>query len=207
MKITKAQSQENRSRIVESASALFRERGFDGVGVADLMAAAGLTHGGFYKHFGSKAELMAEATAHGLAAKMRDYEGVDMAGFVQRYLSPEHRDGRADGCAMAALGGDAPRQPAAVQARFEAGIAAMLAAVERGAVASGAEPAAARAQAIGLLAQLVGALMLSRACPAGSALSDELLDVCRAQALAALAPQAPDPARRARRPRRAPAAA
>ena len=136
---------------------------------------------------------MAEATGHGLAAKMREYEGVDMAGFVQRYLSPEHRDGRADGCAMAALGGDAPRQPVAVQARFEAGIAATLAAVERGAVASGAEPAA--------------ALVLSRACPAGSALSDELLDVCRAQALAALAPQAPDPTRRARRPRRAPAAA
>ena len=84
MKITKAQSQENRARIVETAAALFRERGYDGVSVADLMAAAGLTHGGFYKHFGSKADLMAEAAEHGLTQKMREYQGVDMRGFVNR---------------------------------------------------------------------------------------------------------------------------
>ena len=101
MKITKAQSQENRARIVETASALFRERGYDGVSVADLMLAAGLTHGGFYKHFESKAELMAEATAQGLQAKMHDYQGVDMQGFVNGYLSREHRDGRGDGGTLA----------------------------------------------------------------------------------------------------------
>jgi TetR/AcrR family transcriptional repressor of nem operon len=188
MKITKAQSQENRARVVETASALFRERGFDGVSVADLMVAAGLTHGGFYKHFGSKAELMAEATEHGLAAKMRDYEGVDMRGFVNRYVSREHRDGRADGCAMAALCGDAARQSPAVQATFATGIDVMLAAVERGAMAEGADRAAARAKAIGLYAQMVGALALSRACPDDSPLSDEILEACRAQILAALAP-------------------
>lgn len=188
MKITKAQSLENRARVVETAAALFRERGFDGVSVADLMAAAGLTHGGFYKHFGSKADLMTEATECGLAGKMREYEGVDMPGFVNLYLSRAHRDGRGDGCTMAALCGDAARQPAAVQARFESGIAGMLAAVERGAMAAGADQAAARAQAIGLFAQMLGALVLARACPDDSPLSDEILETCRSQILAALPP-------------------
>lgn len=201
MKISKAQSQENRARIVETASALFRERGFDGVSVADLMLAAGLTHGGFYNHFGSKADLMAEAAAFGLAAKMREYEGIDMAGFVSRYLSREHRDDRGDGCTMAALCGDAARQPAEVRAAFEAGIAGMLAAVERGAAATGAYPTAARAGAISLFAQLLGALVLSRACPDDSPLADEVLQACRSQALTALgaAPAAPARAARSRR--------
>jgi len=188
MKITQAQSQENRARIVETASALFRERGFDGVSVADLMAAAGLTHGGFYKHFGSKADLMAEATAQGLAGKMREYEGMDMLGFVNRYVSREHRDSRGDGCTMAALCGDAARQSPAVQATFASGIASMLAAVERGAMAAGADRRAARAQAISLFCQMLGALVLSRACPDDSPLSDEILDACRSRIVAALAP-------------------
>lgn len=202
MKITKAQSQENRARVVETASALFRERGYDGVSVADLMLAAGLTHGGFYKHFESKAGLMAEATAHGLAAKMRDYQGVDMRGFVDSYLSRAHRDGRADGCTVAALSGDAARQPPAVQAALESGIAMMLGAVERGALAAAATPAAARAQAIGLYAQMVGAVVLSRACRDDSPLSDEILDTCRAQVLAALGPTAPADGQTASRRRR-----
>lgn len=206
MKITKAQSQENRARIVETASALFRERGYDGVSVADLMLAAGLTHGGFYKHFDSKAELMAESTAHGLAAKMQDYQGVDMAGLVSSYLSRDHRDSRGDGCTMAALCGDAARQPPTVQAAFESGIAVMLAAVERGAMAAATTPADARAQAIGLFAQMVGAMVLSRACPDDSPLSDEILDTCRAQLLGALGRRSPTAASTApKRRRRVPA--
>lgn len=188
MKITKAQSQENRAHVVQTASALFRERGFDGVSVADLMAAAGLTHGGFYKHFGSKADLVAEASAHGLAAKLRAYDGVDMQGFVNRYLSREHRDGRGDGCTMAALCGDAARQSPAVQATFASGIDSMLAAVEGGAIAAGADQSTARRQAIGLFSQILGALVLSRACPDESPLSEEILEACRSQALAALGP-------------------
>jgi TetR/AcrR family transcriptional repressor of nem operon len=197
MKITKAQSQENRARIVETASALFRERGFDGVSVADLMAAAGLTHGGFYKHFGSKADLMAEATEYGLAAKMREYAGADMRGFVNRYVSREHRDGRGDGCTMAALCGDAARQDPAVQASFASGIASTLAAIERGAMAAGADQRAARAKAISLFSQMLGALVLSRACPDDSPLSDEILEACRSQVLAALDPAVGVAARKA----------
>ncbi|GKT24852.1 TetR family transcriptional regulator [Acidovorax sp. SUPP3334] len=188
MKITKAQSQENRARIVKTASALFRERGYDGVSVADLMAAAGLTHGGFYKHFGSKAELMAEAAEQGLASKMSEYQGCEMADLVKSYLSKEHRDGRSDGCTMAALCGDAARQHAAVQATFAAGIARMLDAVEGAGVAAGADREAARAWAIGLFSQMVGALVLSRACPGDSPLADEILQVCRDLVLGLLAP-------------------
>lgn len=76
MKVTKAQAQANRARIVETASALFRERGYDGVGIADLMAVAGFTHGGFYKHFGSKADLLAEAATCGFAQSAAKAKGV-----------------------------------------------------------------------------------------------------------------------------------
>ena len=122
MKVTKAQAEANRAHVVETASQLFRERGFDGVGVADLMAAAGFTHGGFYKHFASKADLMAESTACGSAQTTALSEGVDASEFVRHYLSREHRDARATGCTMAALGGDAARQPESVRVAFADGV-------------------------------------------------------------------------------------
>ena len=90
--------QANREHIVETASELFRERGFDGVGVADLMAAAAFTHGGFFKHFGSKADLMAEASARSLGKSLALAEPLDVPGFIDVYLSREHRDGRGNGC-------------------------------------------------------------------------------------------------------------
>src|SRR5437867_5405146 len=107
MKVTKAQVQANRAHIVETASALFREREDDGVGVADLLAAAGFTHGGFYKHFGSKADLMAEAAANGFSQSAANVSGLDPATFVKEYLSRKHRDERGNGCTFAALSGDA----------------------------------------------------------------------------------------------------
>ncbi len=73
MRITKEKRQENHDRIVAIASEMFRERGFDGVGVADLMQAAGLTHGGFYNHFASKEALIAEASAKGFAQTSAGY--------------------------------------------------------------------------------------------------------------------------------------
>ena len=76
MKVSKAQAQANRSHIVETASRLFREHGYDGIGIADLMAAAGFTHGGFYKQFGSKSDLMAEAAMHGLTESAAQSTGT-----------------------------------------------------------------------------------------------------------------------------------
>src|SRR5256712_13727132 len=101
MRVTKAQAQANRARIVETASTLFRERGYDGVGVADLMAGAGFTHGGVYKHFDSKAELMAEAAASGLSQSPASNEGLDATAFFKIYLSRKHPDARSTGCTIA----------------------------------------------------------------------------------------------------------
>ncbi|ORT83086.1 TetR family transcriptional regulator [Burkholderia puraquae] len=191
MKVTKAQAQANRARVVETASTLFRERGFDGVGVADLMGAAGFTHGGFYKHFSSKADLMAESAACGMAQTVALSAGVDASEFVRLYLAREHRDSRATGCTMAALGGDAARQPEAVRATFADGIERLLAALsqERGS-SDGADSAEARANCLDIMAHAVGAIVLSRACPDDSPLADEILTVCRDKILATLGPSA-----------------
>jgi TetR/AcrR family transcriptional repressor of nem operon len=189
MKVTKAQAQANRARIVETASALFRERGYDGVGVADLMAAAGLTHGGFYKHFGSKADLMAESAACGIAQTVAAGAHADLDTFIRHYLSRAHRDTRASGCTMAALGGDAVRQPDAVRAAFAAGIEDVVGVLAGSAARETGDPEAsarARAAVIGTMAQAVGAIVLSRACPDDSPLADDILTICREAILAAL---------------------
>ncbi|EVT72564.1 TetR family transcriptional regulator [Stenotrophomonas maltophilia 5BA-I-2] len=187
MKVTKAQAQANRAHIVETASTLFRERGYDGVGVADLMAAAGFTHGGFYKHFGSKADLMAEAAACGLTSSAAAVADLDVQAFVSEYLSRAHRDGPGQGCTLAALCTDAARQTDAVKAAFAAGIEARLAtrATQEGQAQRDPDDAA-RARSIALMAQAVGALVLSRSCPDESPLADEILDACRTDLLARL---------------------
>jgi len=188
MKVTKAQAQANRAHIVETASTLFRERGYDGVGIADLMAVAGFTHGGFYKHFGSKADLLAEAATCGFAQSAAKAEGADATAVVKQYLSREHRDARGEGCTMAALCGDAARQPASIKTTFEAGVEGLLATLANplGAPEHGKRAGAQRARRIEVFAQAIGALMLSRACPDDSPLADEILDVCRVAALSRL---------------------
>jgi len=184
MKVSKTQARENRARIVETASTLFRERGYDGVSVADLMAAAGFTHGGFYKHFGSKSDLMAEATVRGFSQSAANVSGIDAATLVKEYLSRKHRDERGNGCTFAALSGDAARQPESIKQAFAAGIEGDLAsrAREDGALSEGAKREA-RAKRIDTLAHVVGALVLSRACPDDSPLADEILEVCRTEIL------------------------
>ncbi len=188
MKVTKAQAQANRARIVETASALFRERGYDGVGIADLMAVAGFTHGGFYKHFPSKADLLAEAATCGFAQSAAKAEGADAAEFVRHYLSREHRDARGDGCTMAALCGDAARQPDSIKAAFATGIESLLATLanQSGAPEDSPQEGDLRARRIEVIAQVIGAIVLSRACPDDSPLADEILDACRAAVLSRL---------------------
>src|SRR2546428_10500465 len=109
MRVSRAEAEQNRERIIEVAGRLFRERGFDGIGVADLMKAAGLTHGGFYRHFASKEDLMAQACARALEGSldaMRQVTAHDsghaLSAVASAYLSPEHRDGPGEGCALAA---------------------------------------------------------------------------------------------------------
>ena len=190
MKVTKAQAEANRAHVVETASQLFRERGFDGVGVADLMAAAGFTHGGFYKQFGSKADLMAESTACGIAQTTALTEGADASEFVRQYLSREHRDDRGTGCTMAALGGDAARQPDSVRVAFADGVENLVAALSRqGSALAAADAAQARAGILDVLTHAVGALVMSRACPDDSLLADEILAVSRDAILESLRPR------------------
>ncbi len=187
MKVTKAQAQANRAHIVDTASTVFRERGYDGVGVADLMAAAGFTHGGFYKHFGSKADLMAEAASCGLAKSADAAADMDLASFMRYYLSRQHRDAPGQGCTMSALCTDASRQPDPVKAAFAAGIEAQLAVSPyREGQSDGPTCEQARARRIALMAQAVGAMVLSRSCPGDSPLADEILDACREDVLARL---------------------
>jgi TetR/AcrR family transcriptional repressor of nem operon len=184
MKVTKAQALENRARIVETASTLFRERGYDGVSVADLMAAAGFTHGGFYKHFDSKADLMAEAAGAGFSRAVAYLAGVDAPQYIKEYLSRPHRDSRGDGCTFAALSGDAARQPESIKQAFAAGIENQLASLARDEDSlSDSAKKEARAKRIDTLAHVVGALVLSRACPDDSPLADEILEVCRLRIL------------------------
>ena len=187
MKVTKAQAQENRARIVETAAALFRERGYDGVGVAELMATAGFTHGGFYKHFRSKAALMAEAAASGISKSVASNGGLHLDEFVRHYLSREHRDRRSVGCTIAALCGDAARQSEDIKATFAEGIESSLAAFKRAGAAVGEfDQNKVRAKMIDTYAHVVGALVLSRACPDDSPVADEILQVCRKQILSSL---------------------
>ncbi|VVQ33537.1 TetR family transcriptional regulator [Pseudomonas fluorescens] len=187
MRVTKAQAQANREHIVETASVLFRERGFDGVGVADLMAAAGFTHGGFYKHFGSKADLMSEASANSLARSLASAEMVDVQGFIDAYVSREHRDGRGSGCTMAALCGDAARQSDDVKTAFAEGIERTLQTLgDKYPTGPDAASGEGRVKMIDMLARAVGAIILSRACPDDSALADEILAVCHAEMSASL---------------------
>lgn len=188
MKVTKAQAQANRARIVETASALFRERGYDGVGVADLMAAAGFTHGGFYKHFASKAHLMAEAAVCGLSQGEHTTPASDAGHFIDEYLSRQHRDARGSGCTLAALGADAARQPDFVKAEFAVGLERLVGNLAKGlgdtegaTATATASAAAARMDALDTVARLVGAIVLSRACPDDAPLADEILQACRAK--------------------------
>ncbi|CDF97454.1 MULTISPECIES: TetR/AcrR family transcriptional regulator [unclassified Pseudomonas] len=178
MKVTKKQAQANRAHIVETASALFRERGYDGVGIADLMAAAGFTQGGFYKHFRSKADLMAESSACSIAQSAELTAGASIQEFVRAYLSREHRDNRATGCTFAALCADAARKEDEVRATFAAGIETQLGVLLGGGDLSPEAAEKARATHLAIMAQALGAIVMSRACPDDSSLADEILEAC-----------------------------
>jgi TetR/AcrR family transcriptional regulator, transcriptional repressor for nem operon len=179
VRITKEQKQENHDRIVAVASALFRERGYEGVGVAELMEHAGLTHGGFYNHFRSKEELIAKATSKGFGETAELYADIDALTGIDLYISREHRDGRGTGCTAAALGCEAARQPQETRSTFAAGIEGLVGGLEADMARNGVSGPGSRAQAISILAQAVGAIILSRACPDDSRLADEILEACR----------------------------
>lgn len=180
MKVSREQAAENRERIVQVAAKLFRERGFDGIGVADLMKAAGLTHGGFYGHFASKEDLAAEASGRALEELSQYWSTViekapDEAflKIVNRYLSEGHRDAPGRGCLVAALGSDVGRQARPVRRVVTAGIEAFIGQLMQ--LVPGKSKAARRRQALTDFAAMVGAVTIARAAD-DPALSKEVLD-------------------------------
>ncbi len=178
MRVTRKQAAANREKVLDVAGKLFRERGFDGIGVADIMKRAGLTHGGFYGQFASKDDLAAETTARVLGnprwqERLTGKADPSFREVVRGYLSSRHRDNPGTGCLLAALGSEAARQPRAVRRAFSDGFRGRIDALVK--LVPGRSQAARRQNALATMAGLVGALILSRAVDDPS-LSDEILE-------------------------------
>ncbi|RUW81023.1 MAG: TetR/AcrR family transcriptional regulator [Mesorhizobium sp.] len=168
MRVSRNQAEQNRQTVIDVASRLFREHGFDGIGLKDLMKGAGLTQGAFYKQFASKEDLGAQASrramessahrwAEATASKPEDPVGA----VIEFYLSSGHRGERMDGCPVVALGSDAARQGSDVKASFETGIRKYLDLL--GGWVGDARQGDSRDKAMAILSTMVGAVILSRA--------------------------------------------
>lgn len=171
-RVSRQQTTANLETIKDVAARLFKERGFDGVSVTDLMAAAGLTHGGFYGHFSSKDALAAIACEHAFAQSVQrrasplpavQPPGQERTALLARYLSTAHRDHPGKGCPATALAADVGRQPRHAPARsaYVAGLKAM--ALDFDLLSSAGDAEQRRRDALVGLATLVGALTLARA--------------------------------------------
>jgi TetR/AcrR family transcriptional regulator, transcriptional repressor for nem operon len=166
VRVSREQAAVSREAILQVAGRLFQERGFDGVGIAEIMKEAGFTHGGFYKHFSSKAELAQEITSRAARedtwfSRLVGRADPSFRDVVRAYLSARHREDVACGCFSAALSADVARQPAAIRHEFTKGLRKRietLSTVVRGDVAYKR-----RQTAVASMASLVGALVLSRA--------------------------------------------
>jgi TetR/AcrR family transcriptional repressor of nem operon len=170
----------SKTRIIAAASKMLRARGLAATSVADVMQAAGMTHGGFYKHFQSKDELAAIAVRsafEAIAAKFdqtHDEAGLEAAteSYLTQYLSLAHIENPELGCPMATLGADAGRHPSRLAQEFHAGAEQLIARLTR---ADGdRSPTVARTEAIRKLLQLVGTVIVARAVGSGP-LRDEVL--------------------------------
>ena len=191
MRLTREKAAENRAKVVNAALGLFQRRGFANVGVAELMGAAGLTHGGFYNHFDSKADLEAEACglaferALGAIGKVAakpagDERRAAMRLYVERYLSSRARDAAGASCPMVSFGTDVSRESREVQAKYAEGLRGYI-----DLMAQALESDAVTARAA--IAELVGALSLARSVAREDrALSDGILEAAKARILARL---------------------
>jgi TetR/AcrR family transcriptional repressor of nem operon len=187
MRVSREKAAENRQRIIDAAGALFRAKGFAGIGVADIMRAADLTHGGFYGHFASKDDLAAQASRRALARSAAKWERIAAgspkgayAALLANYLTPTHRDDPARGCAFASLGSEAARGGKAVHAAFADGLQPFLDILAE--AIPGRSKAARRRKAVATMAALVGAVTLARAV-GNQRFSDEILEAVHRELL------------------------
>src|SRR6202165_2224447 len=200
--VSREQAAETRRAIVAAATQLFRERGVEAVGLNELMKHAGFTQGGFYNHFESKADLVAEVVASAMAEGVAeltksarapvDESTTALRRYISFYLSQAHRDDIDHGCPVAGFAGDASRLGAAAQSHFAGGLddqitilAGLIA--ESGSFATSGERRTLRERAISLHCEMVGALVLSRSvAQAAPELSNEILENVKRDVLASL---------------------
>jgi TetR/AcrR family transcriptional regulator, transcriptional repressor for nem operon len=199
MRVSREKAAEHRDRIIDAAGALFRAKGFGGIGVADIMKAADLTHGGFYGHFASKDDLVAQSSRRTMARAAANWTKLveaapddPYAALLEHYLSPKHRDDPGKGCAFAALGNDAARSGKIVRKAFAEGLAPLIDILTQS-IPGKSTPnksipnkskAARRRKAVAAMATLVGALTMARAVE-GTPLSDEMLEAAHRELAAA----------------------
>ena len=185
MPLSRAHKERSRQAIVDAAARLFRRHGFDGVGIDDIMAAAGLTRGGFYNHFRSKAALFEQVVAHkhGFIDLMRRRDGrtrttlrAQCQAIVDDYLEPAHLTEVGEGCTMAALLGDVARAGPAARRGFSAAVARLADEFARGLDAGKTQDD----RALASLALCVGGLALARGL-SDRKLAAALLAACRAE--------------------------
>lgn len=184
MRVSKETMMKHREQIIAAAANRFREYGFDGIGVADLMKEVGLTHGGFYRHFSSKEELVALASIRATnetAAKWEkvidDASGDPVEALAKFYLSQRHLDNPQTGCLFAALGGDLGRQPSSVRDAVTLGEQRLLDLLVR--IVPGKTKAVRKKKAIVAFSNLIGGMILARSV-SDTKLRQEILDTIAA---------------------------
>ncbi len=167
MRVSREQFRENREKILQAAARLFRERGFDEVGVADVMKEAGLTHGGFYGHFKSKDDLIAQATGEAARPFAEEWERIVEAEgpgalktIAKRYLGEAHLKGPGSGCQIAALGPEIARRAPQDRAAVTEGVKSLVEVLQK--AAPGVTEEERRKQALRAYASWVGAVVLAR---------------------------------------------
>jgi TetR/AcrR family transcriptional regulator, transcriptional repressor for nem operon len=188
MRYSREHKQETHSRIVRKASVRLREKGAHGVGVADLMKEAGLTHGGFYAHFDSREALVIEAFVYAMDRSMERWKKTleqippdkRLAMIVDTYLTPLHRDDPGHGCAVPTLGAEIARESPKTRKAFSAKLGQMIDMMAE--QIPDASPKVARKRAAAMLATMMGTLVLSRIV-GSSEFSDEILAAGREAAL------------------------
>jgi TetR/AcrR family transcriptional regulator, transcriptional repressor for nem operon len=202
MRYSREHKFQTHARIVKKASVKLREKGAHGIGVADLMKDAGLTHGGFYAHFDSREALVIEAFSHAMDGstarwrKLADEAPPEkrLSKIVNSYLASTHRDDPGHGCAVPALGAEIARESAKTRRVFAGKLDQMIEMLVD--QIHGAPRKATRKQAIAALATMMGSLVMARIAGSGE-FSDEILKAGRDAVLDRAGPATKKPAKRA----------
>jgi TetR/AcrR family transcriptional regulator, transcriptional repressor for nem operon len=184
MRYSREHKAQTHAKIVKRASVKLRERGAHGIGVADLMKDAGLTHGGFYAHFPSREALVIEAFTHAMDRSTEHWQKLSettppekrLSKIVNGYLAPLHRDDPGHGCAVPTLGAEIARESARTRKVFSGRMSRMIDMLTD--QIQSVSPKAARKQAIAAMATMIGTLVMSRIAGSGE-FSDEILGAGR----------------------------